>query len=79
MCWSLGGSGSEFKFVDVLGHVPYSYSLLCPPRGLLRAIVNTSLALMKCQARFKALKICLLAVYARPGSGAGAAVIHIHR
>ena len=52
-----GGSGCEFKVADVPGHMPYSYALLCPPGGPLRAIANTSLAFMKCQAWFNALEI----------------------
>lgn len=51
-------AGSQFNFVDVLGHVPHSCPLLCRPRGRPRAIANTSLALSNCEAWFKALRIC---------------------
>ena len=57
MCQSLGGSGCEFKVAHVPGHMPYSCALLCPPGSPLRAIANTSLAFMKCQAWFNALEI----------------------
>ena len=57
MCRSLGGSGCEFKVADIPGHMPYSCPLLCPPGGPLRAIANTSLAFMKCQAWFNTLEI----------------------
>lgn len=64
MCWGpWEAAGSEFKLVDGLGHMPDP----CP-RRLLRVVASTSPVLIKCQAQFKALSICLLAHYAHHGS-----------